>query len=355
MKILAEPHINKTNYNAIYDIIRAKRTQSSKPISLFPKLSEKKKLTEEAQILAKESEKDSKLAYTLLTDFKILKDNATTYINRSENIKSFAKYEFSSAKKLIDETGQITKNEKKRRKDNNNSYVRVKKKKFAGGIEIDDYKNGELTRRVLKTGNTITVTAFDINKNTSIFSFNNDGNLLAYFEGVINTKNVFKANEKFEFSNGTLSSIDLDYKKFNDNSEESKKHIVLSNNKPIEIYRGYKKFANNETEISADEFLLYSIKDNPYRYYKNYSVSANKEEAAELEFKYDTIDFITYLKECRKCKQTENQHTKTLISRYKKRKLQAIYIQDTKTRNLRYFMFDLEGKPINYYEDTIKP
>ena len=354
MKILAEPHINKTNYNAIYDIIRAKRTQSSKPISLFSKLNEKKRLTEEAQILAKESEKDCKLAYTLLSDFKILKDYATSYINKSENIKSFAKYEFISAKKLLDETGQITKNEKKRRKDNNNTYVRVKKKKFAGGIEIDDYKNGELTRKVLKTGNTITVTAFDVNKNASIFSFDNDGNLLAYLEGVTNTKKVFKANEKFEYSNGNLSCIDLNYEKYSDGSEASKKHYVYSNNRLTKVFRSYNKVVSQEIETTAEELFLYSMKDNPYRYCKNYSISTDKEESAEIEFKYDTTEFITYLKECRKGKQAENQQHTTLISRYKKRKLQAIYIQDTKTRKLRYFTYDLEGNPINYYEDTLK-
>lgn len=354
MRISAEQHINYTNNSTIYDIIKAKRSQVSKPISLFSKISEKKKLLVEAQILLKESEKDSKLAYALLSDFKIEKENANIYQNKSENIKSFAKHEFVSAKKLLDETGQITKNEKKRRKDNNNSYVRVKKKKFAGGIEIDDYKNGELTRRVLQTGNTITVTAFDVEQNASIFSFDTDGNLLLYFDSVTTSKTKFQAKEKYIYSDGILSCIDLDYKKFGDGSEESKRHIVLSNNKPIEIYRGYKKFTNNETEISADENFLYSTKDNPYRYCKNYSISTNKEEASELEFKYDTSDFITYLKECKKCKQTENQQTKTLISRYKKRKLHAIYIQDNLTKSLRYFTFDLEGKPINYYEDTLE-
>lgn len=354
MKILAEPHINQTRKNMIYDIIRAKRTKDSKPISLFPKLAEKKKLIAEAQVLATASEKDGKLAYILLNDFKMLQQDICMYLNKSKNIKSFAKYEFTSAKKLLEESEQITKNEKKRRKENNNTYVRVKKKKFAGGIEIDDYKNGELTRKVLKIGNTITVTAFDLNRNASIFSFDNEGNLFSYLEGVTTSKHIFNAKEKFTYSDGELSLIDIDYKQYSDNSEESKNHFVIKNNKPVEVYKSYNKLVNQDIEVSADEFFLFSSKEFPYRYYKKYSITPDKEKSSELEFKYETTDFFTHLKECIKHEKVENQQDKTFISRYKKRKLKAIYIQDMQTRHLRYFTFDLEGKPINYYEETLE-
>ena len=112
-------------------------------------------------------------------------------------------------------------------------------------------------------------------------------------------------------------------------------------------------YQNQETEISASEFFEFSRKDNPYRYCKNYTLSSTKEENSDLEFKYETIDYITHLKESKKNSTSNNGEEKRFISRFKKRKLLSIYIQDVQTKLLRYYTFDIEGNPINYYEDTL--
>ncbi len=353
MRILAEQNANSVRNNTLYDIINGKKKLISKPISLFPRISEKKRLLAEAKTLASESAKEGKLAYLLLSDFKISKDDANTYKNKAENIKNISKYEFNSAKKILDETGILTKNEKKRKRENNNTYIRIKKKKFAGGIEINDYTNGELTRKILKIGNNITVTTIDINGETSIYSFNSEGNLLSYLEGVTSSEYELKAKEKLSFSNGNLSEVSLEYEKYSDGSEASKKYYVFNNEKLTKVFRSYKKYQNQETEISASEFFEFSRRDNPYRYCQNHTLSSTKDESSDLEFKYETIDYITHLKESRKNSTSSNAEEKRFISRFKKRKLLSIYIQDVQTKLLRYYTFDIEGNPINYYEDTL--
>ena len=353
MKILAENNINITSRNTILDIIKEKKKLISSPISLFPKISEKKRLLAEAKALAAEAEKESKIAYLLLSDFKIEKENVNMYKNKSANIQNFAKYEYYSAKKILDETGTLIKNEKKRKKENNNTYIRIKKKKFAGGIEINDYTNGELTRKILKIGNNITVTAIDINGETSIYSFDTEGNLLSYLEGIASTEHELKAKEKLTFSNGNLSEVSLEYEKYSDGSEASKKRYILVNNNLREVFRSYKKYINQETEISSSEFFEFSRKDTPQRYCRNYSLSTSEEENCDLEFKYETIDHLTYLKESRKTATQNSEEEKRYISRFKKRNLRAIYIQDIQTKFLRYYTFDIEGNPTNYYEDTL--
>ena len=354
MKILSELQFKRITNTPINNVLKETSPQKPKPTSIFSKHSEKKKLITEANILAKEAEKESKIAYLLLADFKIAKEESTRHKRKAENIKSLAKYEYKSAKKLLEESGEIRKNETNRKKTDNATYVRVKKKKFGGSIEIDDYTNGNLTRKVQKVGEYITVTAIDLNNNTSLYTFDSDGNLITYFDGIRTSNNELNAKEKFTFQGEKLYTVDIEYKKYGDNSEKSKKHFAYKETKLSKLYKSFFKTGTDEIEISSDELFSFTHQEEPAEYYKKYTYMQPEKEAYKSSFKYETIEHITYLKESRKNIRTENGNKKTYISKFKKRNLKTIYIQDIRTRTLRHFTFDLEHNPINYNEDVIE-
>ena len=356
MKIIAERQVNKSNNNVIYDIVTKKRIETPKLISLFPGLAEKKRLISEAKMHAAECKKEEQRANFLLADFKIEQENAIMYTKKADNIKAFAKHEFIFAKKLLDESALITKNEKKRRKENNNTYVRVKKRKLAGGLEIDDYTNGVLTRKIIKIGDSISIMAVDLNNKTSYFSFNNNGELLTYMEDFFESEKELSANEKFMFEEGRLSTVDVGYSKYGNSSERSKKHLVFRKDKLSDFYRSYIKFFNQEIDVSAAEYFKYSYDFLPSRYYKNYTCDKDKKIESFIEYKYETIDFYSYLKDMKKqtIPTSENEKGQTIISRFRRKKIKALCIQDERTNRQKFFSFDLEENPINYSEDVLE-
>ena len=96
--------------------------------------------------------------------------------------------------------------------------------------------------------------------------------------------------------------------------------------------------------------------NHPDRYYKNYTCDKDKKIESFIEYKYETIDFYSYLKDMKKqtIPTSENEKGQTIISRFRRKKIKALCIQDERTNRQKFFSFDLEENPINCREDVLE-
>ena len=132
--------------------------------------------------------------------------------------------------------------------------------------------------------------------------------------------------------------------------------MVFRKDKISDFYRSYIKFFNQEIDVSAAEYFKYSFDFLPSRYYKKYTCDKDKNKESLLEFKYETIDFYSYLRDMKKqtIPTSEDEKGQTIISRFRRKKIKALCIEDETTNRLKFFSFDLEEKPVDCREDVLE-
>ncbi|MBQ8887350.1 MAG: hypothetical protein IJY61_06590 [Candidatus Gastranaerophilales bacterium] len=299
MRISSENNINRQNYNVKNEKIQNNHKNETENHSVsYGKRSQAKNSVDEDNSFLEESEKIVQKAKKLITDFNIEKEDAEVMYRIAENIKRFSEYEYKSAKEVLDETGTLVKNERKKRTVNGITYRREKKKRFGGGIEIIDDANKQITRKIYKDRNELIITTFDKNNSCCIYSFNEKGELKSYIEGVKENEKGYSAKQRFTYSNGEIDSAEKDYEYFSSGDEIAKKHYAYYDKHLTDAYTSYKKINNDTQTITADRYLTYK-KDFPYQLYNKFEATNDLNEVYKEKYTYEVNDYITYLKEYR--------------------------------------------------------
>ena len=299
MRITPENNINRQNYNVTSDKVNNTLNNETESSSVsFERRSSKNDEVSYDNSFLDEAEKIKKNANLLINDFNIQKEDAEVLFRIAENIKRFSDYEYKSAKEVLDETGTLVKNERKKRVVNGIVYRREKKKRFGGGIEIIDDANKQITRKIYKDRNELIITTYDKNNSCCIYSFNEKGELKSYIEGVKENEKGYSAKHKFTYSNGNVIIAEKDFEYFSSGDETAKRHYEYDNKNVVDAYVSYKKINNATQTIFANSYFRYK-KEYPYQYYKKFESTIDLSENYKEKYTYEVNDYITYLKEYR--------------------------------------------------------